>query len=540
MPPPADYYLDKLELLLDWVQRHHAGLLDAPVRRFLAEFRRLPVSARRLWTRLALRRGPRFRVDALVYGEVPDRARAVVALSLAGLVRLVSEPGPRLVLLRVPELAELCRAAGAGAPASAGRAALLARARDLLEAGRIAPEVLPAVVQRRGDDALAYLRLLFFANARQDLVEFVLEDLGTLRFARVDLAPRLPWRSAAEVRRTLALHAAADRLHALGAEPAAEGPERLLLELVLAPGARDAPTQGRRNRALLRLARLHEHAERPDAALRCLLRADGPPAREQGCRRLAALGDRKAAETLRRRMAQDPGDAAEAHFAARFAPDRGRCRPVRRGGAIAVERVELPGTLREAARVEALAAAHVALAGGRAYHLEGRLAGLVFMLACWDLVFAPLPGAFVQPFQAGPLDLFSPAFAERRRASLARRLEELASGRFGTDRALAHWDTHRGTVNALLPWQAFDRATAATLFDGLAPAHRAALCAHVAADPLRARRGFPDLTVLAADGCRFLEVKGPGDTLRPDQREWLAFLRRAGIPAGVLEVRFAA
>ncbi|MEE4382417.1 MAG: VRR-NUC domain-containing protein, partial [Pseudomonadales bacterium] len=318
------------------------------------------------------------------------------------------------------------------------------------------------------------------------------------------------------------------------------GPERLLLELVLAATARDGPTQGRRNRALARLARLHEHAARPAAALRCLLRADGPPAREQACRRLAALGDPDAAEVLRQHMAAHPGDATEAHFAARFAVDRGRCRPASRGGGIAVERLEFPATLRAAARVEALAAAHVAAAGARAFHLEGRLAGLVFMLACWDLVFAPLPGAFVQPFQAGPLDLFSPAFAERRREPLDRRLGELATGRFGTTRALAHWDAHQGTVNALLPWQAFDRDTAATLFDRLPPAHRAALCAHVAADPVRGRRGFPDLTVLAADGCRFLEVKGPGDTLRPDQRDWLAFLRSAGIPAGVLEVRFAA
>jgi len=45
-------------------------------------------------------------------------------------------------------------------------------------------------------------------------------------------------------------------------------------------------------------------------------------------------------------------------------------------------------------------------------------------------------------------------------------------------------------------------------------------------------KGFPDL-VLVRDRLIAAEVKGDGDSLRPDQRKWLAALRLAGVEAHV-------
>ncbi len=39
---------------------------------------------------------------------------------------------------------------------------------------------------------------------------------------------------------------------------------------------------------------------------------------------------------------------------------------------------------------------------------------------------------------------------------------------------------------------------------------------------------------------RFVEVKGPGDQLQPNQKRWLQALEEVGVDASVVDVRWAA
>lgn len=41
-------------------------------------------------------------------------------------------------------------------------------------------------------------------------------------------------------------------------------------------------------------------------------------------------------------------------------------------------------------------------------------------------------------------------------------------------------------------------------------------------------KGFPDLVLAGDKGILFIEVKGDGDKVRPDQEKWLTALRRGG------------
>lgn len=555
MPPPADYYVDNLLRMIDWVRTHHAHLVDAPLAGFMATVERLPDAPRRLFVRLLMRRGPHFRVDLLDYAEVPDPARASLALALAGLVRLETGIEPRLGLLRNPELRQLL--AGAGARSAGMRRADLLVACSVLPAAQIAG-ALPPVVARRGAQAVAMLRLLFFGNLRQDLTEFILADLGTLRFAQPRLVPRLPWRDAASVRRSLDLQRAADAVHSVTAlldaaavadgdapEPAARREALDMLAAGLAPLPEDADTLGRRARALVRLADLVAADGRRARQIRLLRLAAAPPARERLCRLLAGAGRLRTAARVLDRIRAAPADAVEAHFAARFDPALGRCRPTRRrGGAIRFARLRLPAPapgVDAAVRIEQRVAAVLAGRGNRVLHMENRLPGMLFLLGCWDILYAPLPGAFVQPFQAGPGDLYSPAFAERRAAAIECRTAAIGAGRYDREAFLAVLAEHCGTVNPFWSWHHREVAAVPAILDSLPAPLRAGLCGRIAAAPARARTGFPDLTIVnGREGCyEFVEIKGPGDQLRPAQRDWLQWLADAGARASVLEVRWA-
>lgn len=540
--PAANYYLTNLEHLLEWVEAHHSHLIDASTRTFAERFRRLPVAAKRLYVRLLMRRGPLFRIDRLRYPEVGPSWPAVLTLCLGGLGSLSGAAGwrERIVLLRNDELGE--RLAGRRSRSWIRHARRPELLQAVLDEGPDLDPPIPEALRLLGLEELEVLRLLYFGNGRQDLVEFILADLGVLRFEQVALKPSLPWCSPAEVRRDLACLRGADWLSSHGdrRDVPADEAALLALEVLLAQPAVASTTEARRNRALSRLAQAWRRLGHFERALSVLEHASGPPAREARCRLLARLGRADAAAIAQQQLTQQPGSDAEADFGARFDPLTARCRVRIRSGGLPRRRMTLVRANPEQ-RIEQVVMGILAHGGGRALHVENGLIGLLVGLAFWDIVFDPLPGAFVQPFQSGPVDLFDPAFRRRRAAAIDRRLEEVASGSITTEDLIDFWEHRHGTVNALVPWFRFTTADVRSMLVVLPPAMRAWLCDTALQDPALLRRGFPDLLVLGdAPRCfTFMEVKGPGDVLRTEQRRWMEALVSAHIPAHVLEVRWA-
>ena len=61
------------------------------------------------------------------------------------------------------------------------------------------------------------------------------------------------------------------------------------------------------------------------------------------------------------------------------------------------------------------------------FHCEGRIVTTLFGLLFWDVIFAPIPGAFETPFQSAPLDLVEDTFFYSRQDLIEARLEEIRS-----------------------------------------------------------------------------------------------------------------
>ncbi|MEM8997243.1 MAG: hypothetical protein AAGF23_20840, partial [Acidobacteriota bacterium] len=117
-PLEDGYYTKSFLLVLDEVEARYADLLTSPERAFIDAFRGLGEAARRLYVRLAMRKGPVFRRDRLDYPEIDDLDGAAATLAEAGLLDHAEGEDTAVLLgaLRRAELLELARDLGAAPP----------------------------------------------------------------------------------------------------------------------------------------------------------------------------------------------------------------------------------------------------------------------------------------------------------------------------------------------------------------------------------------------------------------------------------------
>ena len=526
-PPPAHYYADNLLLVLTTVLERYGDILTVEERDFAERIRAMTPSGQRLLARILGRRGPLLREDGLAYPEVADVEAALGELARLELIeRCPAAPLDEvLALFTVAELARLFWDVPLAGVAKVERIERIA--------GRSPGRICRWRAQRacrwlrlRQVERFRLFQLLFFGDGRQDLTTFVMRDLGVFRFEAVTLSKRTrQFSDRAALDRYLALAEAHERIHALGPRPQLAACREEVAELLagLWQPVANRLLERRRSNALNQLGRNLERVGEFDLALTCYRRATLAPARERIMRILRRLGDGEGVEAQREVIVSSPWTALEADFAKRFA------RPFRRSPPPVAE---LPLTATPSS-IERHALSVLTAGGGTGWHLENNLPMAMFALAYWSWLFAPVEGAFVNPFQTGPLDLFWRDFFQSRVACceepLAGPLKPLLR-----DRARAK----AGIVNRLFNWQRFTPAVAEAVIDAMPEEHLRALLTIVREDLAGRRAGFPDLTVVYGPGrYEFVEVKGPNDQLQIHQRLWIEALVKRGLPVRVLRFR---
>lgn len=514
----------------------YSDILDSTESARLARTRALSCDARRLFARLLTRKGPLFRADSLRYAEVADTDAALVELGAAELVQLNPLlPGDLLLSrLTVPELRD-------GFPVVATRHRGLRKDAlvDAIAAGyperllhdRLAGPYTWVLVD--DPDWLLVMRVLFFGGLRQDFSTFVLDDLGVVQHESYPLdRDRRLFSQREELVRYFELRTARQRIRLLESvwqERAAqtlvealwqEEPNRLL--------------ERERSRLLNTLGRTAERQRAYDLALGAYRRSGREPGRERRARVLARLDDGMGVTTALSEIESQPHSAGERHFAIQFGARRGqrstrirkkpREQPLRLAAAPedSVERAALTAWLRN---------------GGRGAHLENSFALALLGLAFWDVVFAPVPGVFTHPYQDAPLDLYWSDFRATRADAIADRLAELAVPGVLADQLLATYDAKYGVANALVHWARFSSSMLELTLRCVPVPHLLVMFDFMLDDLELSRTGFPDLVLWYGPGVyRLVEVKGPGDQLRREQRLWFDLFESAGIPATVLRV----
>ncbi|MFT4720953.1 MAG: hypothetical protein ACI9SB_002126 [Candidatus Azotimanducaceae bacterium] len=569
---PVGYYRDNVAFLFEFVLQRYADLLTPVERAYGEQFFQLSLSAQRFYVRLALRKGPLFRSDKLQYAEIDDIAAAAAELIEAGYLAQ-GEDAPFdafLSLLVKAELSRFRKVVHAEAIhlksmplANVSREALtddlqlnssVAALRDFVDV-----EIGCQVYQPLQLPILQTFRLLFFGNLHQDFTEFVLNDLGILPYEdyAIDQHTRFfDRRELLDQAEMLALlRDQAETLIEAGSASELQAFARAL------PPQVASELQRRLDKVNNRVARQLERYGDTKAALQLYARTTSGMARERRVRLLAAdPAQWSAALDLCAQMLSAPENESEVDFAASFATRLYRKVEVRQSTSpqstspltahhspayFAVRAKPKPDcVLRElrvaqiaGRRVELLAADHFEALGGRAFYVENSLLPSIFGLAYWDIIYAPVRGAFFNPFQRGPADLYTGDFCLQRRVALQDRLLELTHIEALQQRVLDTLRLKVGRVNPFVHWGALSLELLDSCFARIPITHFHAVFQRLLADPRANRSGFPDLIVFpAAGGYLLAEVKGPNDKLQTNQTRWLRYFNECDIPHEVVNV----
>lgn len=536
------YYLHNFRQVLAWVGQRYEDLLDEQEKAFIAAFTQLEAPAQALLVRMVMRKGELFRGDRLEYDEIGDTYQALQPLQALGWVREPErlELEQLFALLRKDELAN-CFADLLSRPRAA-KHEWLSHLQQMALAPRSLAEWFPATGVRIYEWCLQpvcdRIRLLFFGNLYQDWSDFVLADLGVMRYEHVPFsADSRALQQRTDLDLAMALHRCAERLD--------QGDDTLSILATLQGLRSENPWLARRQaRLLFALGQQCERQGEWDQAMAVYTQCSHAQARIRQVRVLERTQCWAQAHALALQLAAAPANALEVQALERMLPRLARKLggpPQRRQRAAPLELIELELPRAHAALgVEEAVRQHLAQAGGQVHYVENTLFNSLFGLLCWEAIFAPVPGAFFHPFQAAPQDLHDSDFQHRRSADFARCLGRLEDGSH-QQAILDCYAAKRGLQSPFVFWGMLSEALLQQALACLPGEHLKQCFLRLLQDIRNNRTGMPDLIQFWPEQGRYrmVEVKGPGDRLQDNQLRWLEFCRAHGLPVAVCHVRWS-
>lgn len=548
------YYLHNFLRALRWVRARYADMLTADEIGFIDAFECLPVAPQALFVRMTMRRGPLFRSDKLAYPEIGCPLQAASPLQQLGW--LTANPAlcveELFSLLTVRELDQIppCKESplpewpGRGLTKSDRLAAWMACAPAPRSLEEWHPTLAVSTLRHERRELCDRLRLMFFGNLHQDWSEFVLADLGVLRYEPVVLeASCRAFRHRRDLEVSWHLHHCRDAFYTTPPAPADIAGWRIRLA---EHPSDNAWLEMRRAKLQFRLGQACERNQDWPAALAVYAVCDYPGARHRYIRVLERSGNHERAHAQAVLAAASPENEAEAQVMARMVPRLARAlgrRPDKATRAVREDVVRHDLVVQQDAvftRVELCARHHLGVAGASVHYVENTLINSLLGLLCWPAIFSTPVGAFFHPYQRGPADLGSVDFVERRQALFDDCLAQLDTDTYLTT-IRANFVQKHGIQSPFVSWGLLDETLLDLALQCLPAPHLRLCFERILADIMRNRTGLPDLIRFWPQERRYemIEVKGPGDRLQDNQRRWLSFCAAHEIPVAVCHVAWS-
>lgn len=534
---PEGYYLDNFTFLLDFVSRQYCHLLSEQEKQFYSTFQALTLDSRKLFVRLTNRKGPYFRLDKLNYPEVEslgDEIESLVAASL--IVPTVPDLESAIRICSKAELLDLD--ACSEFPQSTKKQDLS----EYLLSGQVNPvqALMIPVVELARTEELTVFKLLFFGNFHQDMTTFVMHELvAPFEQYEIDGNAAL-FRCREVIDELIVLRSLSDASYKL---METEGSEEDLLKLIekLPPRNIEPVLSRRYDRMVNQIGRHLERAGRIEEAVGVYCRAQATPARERQARILDRLGKPQAAMKLCSSIIEAPQNEEELEFAQTFGQRLGSKHGFASDVSFNLPVTKIKQTTIQVSRshnsVEMCALAYFEDLGDECYYVENSLIRSLFGLCFWDIIYAPVSGAFFNPFQRGPVDLYTSDFVRSRRVLISDRFNELEkNGPLGL--ATAIYREKQGVANPFVNWMSVDEQLMETALVKIPSQDLIRMFERLLIDLKNNSSGFPDLIVFDQNSYRMIEIKGPGDKLQKNQARWFRYFLEHSIPAALVNVEY--
>lgn len=527
------------------------------------DFLALSENAQKLYIRLLTRRGPAIRRDKISYTEITDineAAAVLVAEQFLIINPVLADPDQEIdsdsntnileTLLSLLTKVELIACVKELCPEMAAQ---ISGKRKPDIQSQIITSVKEARLQSwlydhhhfyfplRTEDFELY-QLAFFGNLHQSLTEFVVEELGHIKYEPYNLCQETRYFQDRVELEQMQLYSQVSHLLELEHK---DMPAETLFALYkeLPDPATEHRSLGRRfDKICNLLGRQLERLEEYDLALEVYVGTKTPPARERMCRIWVKQGYLQLAIDQCEHMLARPYNEEEREFAhfflSKLKPEDWLPQKKLQEQALKlIPRSTLTLPKSDQSVELTVAEALTKNEGDACWHCENLLWNTLFGLTYWQVIFAPVPGAFHNPFQSGPTDLHTPTFLSDRESEFQKVQNLLDDSNALHKHILDNFESKQNIANRFVPWKAIDRELLTIALERVPIEVLKSVFSRLWVDTRSNRSGFPDLIHFPSEGgFKLVEVKGPGDKLQKNQIRWLTYFLDNNIPCQVVDV----
>ena len=541
---PEGYYLENVITLFDHVESLYADIIDQAHLDFLSNFASLTTDAKKLYIRLLNRTHHLFRLSKLNYPEITSMRKAIETLETSNFIAT----SPRVAheeLITLFSKAELLALHGNHAELKKLKRSelnthFLEQPNDAFFAQLSASDCLLQIQQK---ECYTLCQMLFFGNLNQSMTDFVLRDLGLNQYEnyRIDTESR-PYTDRLDIQQHWLLHRLESLLQITG--PNDIETLQTCFDAVPADTDPDSPLFRKGERIKYEIARQIERLDELPLALQLYRQCTLPPNRERITRILHRQGGIEDAIEHCQNIIEEPNSEEELQFATTFGWRLVRQYKIQDRPAFASpdsnhkpELFDLQ-LIRQDCVEQAVVDYYLAQdKDNHCHYIENSLFNGVLGLLIWDAVFAPVAGAFYNPFQHRPADFYAQDFQSKRAELFTRIWSRITNTEDIWRQASICWQEKFGRMNPLVNWQAINLETLELALQRIPFRHWMKIFDRILLDLRNNRAGFPDLVLFpATGGYQLIEVKGPGDSLQKNQQRWMQYFAQHDIPHVVARV----
>lgn len=545
---PPKYYLDNFRSLLTFVQEKYQPVMGFAELAFINAFNSLSEDAQCLYLRFANRKGTFFRPTKLSYTEIGCLNTSLEELLNRGFCRSIQANHLHLLpeLIYVLNKAELSKINKQFSPGVKGISKLkkdeLAEAmlRELPESDLLQGILaLDDFVFQYYTDEYEMLKFLFFGHLDGQMSDFVVRDLGLVRFEQPQedklVAKFNNWQEAQDQFwvssmykkfRHLREAASSEHLYSWFMQIASRGKQLY------------TPARQTYDRLTRKLGRMLERQQQPDFALEVYRFTITPPSRERQARILQKRGETQQAVSLCREILNAPESSEEAIFAQDFLLKQEDKKATRSTTRWLKDSDTITISEEYKYYVEKGVLRYYADKGYNAMYSENYLFRSLFGLVFWDIIFDQDAQVYHSPLQRFPSDLYLPQFLLKRQDKMQLRLKELGNRRKLKKHITAFYDEKWGLGNPLVGWHENTLPLVSAACKSIPLEGLYATLMEMAKNLKEYGRGFPDIFIWKKNTYKLIEVKSPTDALSPQQLYWLQFFKSNGVDAEVQRVQW--